>query len=321
MKKEKPFIYPFKTLGGFYFYDVNTDKIVAVREDVYHFLNKQQIEEVEVSDDIKYDIFLLEQNGFLKSTKVKEIQHPDTDILPSILNNNVNHIILQVTQGCNLRCAYCAYSGHYEHREHTQKRMNWKMAKDAIDFLLNHSSSSDDLILGFYGGEPLLEFDLIKKCIYYILQEAEGKKVSFSLTTNATLLTDEIIETFEKYSVDLMISLDGPQEIHDRNRKYANGKGSFETVIKNVRYIKDKYPDYFKHIRFNMVVDLQSDLNVLRDFILESDVLNRMNVNISTVSNIYVKNEFDDMSETGIYSKKYGFFEIIFAETWKNKRG
>lgn len=317
MKREKPFIYPFKTLGGFYFYDVNMDKIVTVKENVYLFLTKQQSEELEPGEDIKSDIFLLKQNGFLKSTKVKELEHPDTDILPSILKNNVNHIILQVTQGCNLRCAYCTYSGHYNHREHTYKRMSWEMAKDAIDFLIDHSSSSEDLILGFYGGEPLLEFGLIKKCIQYILQEAEGKKVSFSLTTNATLLTDEAIETFEKYSVDLMISLDGPQEIHDRNRKYSNGKGTFETVIKNVRHIKDKYPDYFKHIRFNVVVDLQSDLNVLRDFIAESDLINRMNAKISTVSNIYMKNKFDDMPERVFIQRNMDFMRLYLQKLGK----
>lgn len=297
MNKEKPFIHPFQTWGGYYMYDVNTDRIIKVNEKVYWYLSEQQKRDIEPDDEVRHDIDLLKKNGFLKSKRVKTINHPDTDLLSSIYNKNINHIIIQVTQGCNLRCSYCAYSGHYEHRDHDRKELSWEMAKDAIDFLIDHSACSDDLSLGFYGGEPLLQFDLIQKCIEYTLNEAEGKKIDFSLTTNATLLTDRMIEVFERYGVNLMISLDGPEEVHDKNRKFAGGKGSFKTIINNVRNIKDKYPEYFKRIYFNMVVDLQSDLNDIQNFILESDILDRLSVKVSTVSNLYVKNEFEEIPE------------------------
>lgn len=312
MLKEKPFIYPFRTLGGFYFYDVNTDEIVSISEDLFQtFLKNSDEWKDNENFKVRGEIEVLEKNGFLKSDKVEHIYHPDTDHVESILNDNFHHLIIQVTQGCNLRCEYCAYSGHYSHRDHGVKRMSFEMARDAIDFLLDHSVGSNELILGFYGGEPLLEFELIKKCMDYILGEADGKKVSFSLTTNATLLTDEIIETFIKYGLSLTISLDGPKHVHDKNRKFVNGRGSFDTVIEKAEHIREKYPEYFKEkVRFNMVVDYQSSLDDIQEFINHSGLISMYNTSISTVSNIYVKEEFEETKEEIVIQQKMDLMKV-----------
>jgi organic radical activating enzyme len=102
-------------------------------------------------------------------------------------------MILQVTQQCNLRCQYCAYSGAYYNRTHNSARMSFETAKRAIDFLLARSHESDHVHVGFYGGEPLLEFDLIKRCVDYVKKSVEGRSITFGITTNATLLNDEKI--------------------------------------------------------------------------------------------------------------------------------
>ena len=106
--------------------------------------------------------------GLLHETILNDIEHPETENLEMLSNHYIEYLILQVTQQCNLRCKYCAYSGNYYNREHSSERMSFDIAKKAIDFYLERSDSANELRLGFYGGEPLLEYELIKKCVDYI---------------------------------------------------------------------------------------------------------------------------------------------------------
>ncbi len=101
------------------------------------------------------------------------MEHPETEGLEYILENNLNTMALQLTQNCNLRCKYCVYSGNYENRKHSSLKMNKEIAYRAIDFFVRHSSDSEKLHLGFYGGEPLLEFELIKGCVEYIKKNSK----------------------------------------------------------------------------------------------------------------------------------------------------
>ena len=86
----------------------------------------------------------------------------------------------------------------------------------------------------FMGGEPLLEFELIKKCVSYILQRKGDKKILFTMTTNGTLMTEDVIEFLVKYEFNLMISLDGDKKSHDINRRFKTGKGSFDIILENL---------------------------------------------------------------------------------------
>ncbi|HCU2779769.1 TPA: Cys-rich peptide radical SAM maturase CcpM [Clostridioides difficile] len=252
--EQKPFIHLFQTSTGFYFYDVNTDSILNIDENVYDYLKKEQLGESS-SNTLEYVEFLRKQ-GYLKSNKVKITEHPETEVLKYHCENRVEGIILQVTQNCNLHCDYCTYSGGYINRIHTNKRMSKETAKRGIDYLISHSRDCQYVSIGFYGGEPLLEFDLIKWCIEYSKANIEGKNLKYNLTTNATLITEEIIELFEENNVSIMISLDGPAEIHDKNRKFANNNvGSFSTIMKKLDMISTKYPNYFKNnVHFNSVL-------------------------------------------------------------------
>ncbi|MDL0414458.1 4Fe-4S cluster-binding domain-containing protein, partial [Clostridioides difficile] len=108
--------------------------------------------------------------------------HPETKYIKYHIENNLSSIILQVTQNCNLRCDYCIYSGSYSNRVHTNKRMNIDVAKRSIDYLIKNSSQLNEVSVGFYGGEPLLEFDLIKQIVEYVKVVGEGKEIYFNLT-------------------------------------------------------------------------------------------------------------------------------------------
>lgn len=161
--------------------------------------------------------------GIFVENSIKKIEHPVTELLGYHTKYMCHYLTLQVTQQCNLRCEYCAYSGMYENRVHTNKKMDFEMAKKAIDFFIEHSRESKDIIVGFYGGEPLLMFPLIKQCVEYIESIVEGKKISYAMTTNGTLLNDEVADFLAEHEVILSISLDGSKEEHNLHRKFASG--------------------------------------------------------------------------------------------------
>jgi uncharacterized protein len=152
---------------------------------------------------------------------------------------DIGPLLLGVTEACNQRCHYCAYSGGYaDDRQHGARTMSRDTAKAAIDFLFaKNRKSSSDLHLGFYGGEPLTAFPLIRFAVEYArsLDWAHPESLSFSLTTNGTLLTDEIMRFFLVHKFDVLVSLDGPAEDHDAHRVRKDGKGTFAEVMARIR--------------------------------------------------------------------------------------
>ena len=238
----------FKTPKGFYMYDRNTNKILKVSQEEY-----EQLKEVEAGQRLFEEFAFKEKfqtRGFLKENIVEKIEHPELGLLEHYVNHRVNQLVLQVTQNCNLRCDYCVYSGKYDNRTHSSKIMSWDTAKKAMDYLIIHSDELDEIVIGFYGGEPLLNLELIKECVDYMSTHVEGKKVSYSITTNGTLLTPDIAEYLSKNKFNILISLDGSKKEHDANRKFANGKGSFDTIMSNLRNIKNHDPEFLHKISF-----------------------------------------------------------------------
>ncbi|MDC7289405.1 Cys-rich peptide radical SAM maturase CcpM [Blautia schinkii] len=265
MNDDKVIIKCFETPGNNYFYDRYTDSVIRVSDDEYRAL-----ERLERGEEQSYDKQLLKKyknNGLLHNSILKGIEHPDLKNIEHFLNNNMSQLILQVTQQCNLRCDYCAYSGGYYNRKHETKAMTFEVAKKAMDFYVQHSNETNMLTVGFYGGEPLISFSLIKKCVLHLIEVCNGKELSFGLTTNGTLLTDEIVDYLVKYDFSIMISLDGPQKEHDINRKFISGKGSFNTIISNLERLQERYPQFYKRkITFNTVINTKSDLNAIMNY-------------------------------------------------------
>ncbi len=295
MNAEKPLIHFFKTPYSYYIFDVNTNTLVKTEKNVYEYLyceqkNKNYTGSEQDEAQALIQIEDLKSKNYLSSNRIEEIIHPDDEFLEYILDRKLKMLTLQVTQQCNLRCHYCAYSDSESNlqRNHSVKRMSWETAKRGIDFLISHSSDSKAISMAFYGGEPLLEFDLLKKCMEYATEQAEGKKLSFYITTNGTLITDEVITYLSKYDVSLTISLDGPKEIHDDNRKLAaNGCGSFDIIMKNIEKLKAKSPKYFQKITFHAVIDTKIDLSCTKDFFKDYESLKDSIVNYRVVDDWY----------------------------------
>lgn len=261
-EQEKPFIHLLRSPNLGYFFDVNRNEIVPVSDEAFEFLSQVMKDERPWEKDAPEEIRELKENGYLSSHHVKEIEHPYTSYLNSIISRNMRQITLQLTQNCNFRCKYCVYSQNIEtQRKHTNKSMTFDIAKEAIDLIHDHSVDCDSIAVSFYGGEPLLEFDLLKKSVKYAKQKLRGKDVRFTITTNVSLLDDDIVEFFIKNNFNVLLSLDGPKEINDKNRVFASGKGTFDTVSQKLNNIQSKYPDFYDKIMFNMVVDPSNDFD------------------------------------------------------------
>lgn len=150
-------------------------------------------------------------------------------------------LVLNVTSGCNLSCTYC-----YKEDLTTLKNsgnMSFEMAKDAIDLFFKESPDLKEYSITFFGGEPLSNLPLIKEIIEYSNEffHSKGLSIGYSMTTNGTLLTKEIIEYMYKNRVDLTISIDGPQALHDKTRVFENGKGTYNSVVKNISTLLEVY--------------------------------------------------------------------------------
>ncbi|MGE0487679.1 MAG: radical SAM protein [Vulcanimicrobiota bacterium] len=143
-------------------------------------------------------------------------------------------LVVNLTQNCNLACVYC-YADVLPTAK-KKRQMEPETARAAIDFLLRQSGSVRTLNLTFFGGEPLLNFPLLKQSVLYAEDEARkaGKKLRYSLTTNATLVTEEMARFLDEYRIGVSISLDGPPEVQDGQRPFVNGRGSSNRVLKGV---------------------------------------------------------------------------------------
>ena len=204
--KEKPFIHCFRTYNCCYFYDFNTNAIVRIPESVYVHLQHLEKGTANISEcdaDVNEILNRLTEQGFLSSHHWCKIEHPASRLLENYLEGSVQSLTLQVTQQCNLKCEYCPYSGGFYNRQHNNRKMSFEIAKKAIDFYFLHSFDIPDAQIGFYGGEPLIEFEMIRRIVEYCNNEYYGKKIRYFVTTNATLLTEEKIDFLMKNNFDI----------------------------------------------------------------------------------------------------------------------
>lgn len=168
------------------------------------------------------------------------IQHKLTSPIP------ITTMALFLTQSCNLKCSYCyGDGGEYGGGGSTEE----KTALQAVDWLIEHSERKKKLNIVFFGGEPFINFPLMKAVVHYTQQRVNEveKNVAFHVTTNATLLNDEAISFLKEHKVNVMVSIDGPKEIQDRQRPFASGKGSFDTIVPKIEKLLEALPETRGH--------------------------------------------------------------------------
>ena len=176
----------------------------------------------------------------------------------------IKALCLHVAHACNLNCSYCfASQGRFQGE---RALMSFETGKRALDFLVEHSGNRTNLEVDFFGGEPLLNFGVVKDLVRYArsIEKDVRKRFRFTLTTNGMDIDDEVIEFANKECTNVVLSLDGRKEIHDRFRKDYAGRGSFDRIVPKFQklvkarggknyYIRGTFthanPDFMKDIR------------------------------------------------------------------------
>ncbi len=151
----------------------------------------------------------------------------------------VKALCLHIAHDCNLACRYCfAEEGEYHGR---RALMSYEVGKKALDFLIEHSGSRRNLEVDFFGGEPLLNWQVVKDLVAYGRRQVKihNKNFRFTLTTNGVLLNDEVQEFVNREMANVVLSIDGRKEVHDHMRPFRNGKGSYDLVLPRFRKLAD----------------------------------------------------------------------------------
>ena len=203
--------------------DKDTSEIVKYILDTY---KNEQITEQDVLDCIE-DVKTLEENGKLYT--------PDTYEGMAFDFKNRNTVIkalcLHVAHTCNLNCEYCFASQGKYHGE--RALMSFEVGKRALDFLIENSGTRRNLEVDFFGGEPLMNWDVVKELVSYarVQEKIHNKNFRFTLTTNGMLIDDDVIEFSNREMSNVVLSLDGRKDVHDRLRVDYMGRGSYDTIV------------------------------------------------------------------------------------------
>ncbi|MCX6582952.1 MAG: radical SAM protein [Candidatus Aminicenantes bacterium] len=266
----KPLAMLFRTDSRGYLYDTGTNKILGCDDLVFELLEYLFSMDVECSiqaflakhGEEKFLYAAGSINDAVKSQNILKFKKAEEFYYTSgkcdaveMIQSYLEMIILEVTEQCNLRCGYCIYNPDYkENRSHGKSDMSTDVAEKALIYLKEHSYKQDKVGITFYGGEPLLAFPLIEWCVAYSKQLFKNKKIDFSITTNGTLLTQEMAQFFRKNNFLVLLSIDGPEEIHNSFRKYPNKTGSYSDSMRGLRYLIDAYGDLAeKKLKLSMV--------------------------------------------------------------------
>ena len=161
----------------------------------------------------------------------------------------VKALCLHIAHDCNLACKYCfAEEGEYHGR---RALMSFEVGKKALDFLVANSGNRVNLEVDFFGGEPTLNFDVVKQLVEYgrSLEKTNNKKFRFTLTTNGVLLNDEILEFANKEMGNIVLSIDGRKEVNDRMRPFRGGQGSYDTIVPKFKKVADSRDQMNYYVR------------------------------------------------------------------------
>jgi uncharacterized protein len=202
--------------------DHDKDAVIAEVAKTYPNISREELEEA-------YDeITSLKEEGSLFTKDEYEDRVIDYTKRPTV----VKALCLHIAHACNLSCKYCfAEEGLYHGKK--AELMPYEVGKQALDFLVANSGNRRNLEVDFFGGEPLLNFDVVKQLVAYgrELEKNHDKHFRFTLTTNGVLLNDEIMEFANREMDNVVLSIDGRKEIHDMMRPFQRGDGSYDIIL------------------------------------------------------------------------------------------
>ncbi|MFH1339483.1 MAG: radical SAM protein [Candidatus Omnitrophota bacterium] len=258
-KRIKPPAYIFKKLNRYFAVSTYSGDFYEVSEETYLALNKWNEEIINLDKEPASD-------AVVKSAKTRGIP---LNIIESFLSSeksrssneegdiptNITDLTLNLTSKCNLRCLYCwndqgRYSdasfqkGRYDavQKPDIEKDMTVEVARKSVDILVNLCNSDRNLVVDFYGGEPLMNLETLLATVDYCRRNEAKWNASFHflLATNGTLLTPSLAEELIDKGIQIAVSIDGPKSVQDNNRPFVNGDGSFDKIASNLKNMPDK---------------------------------------------------------------------------------
>lgn len=268
-------IHKFKQNGHNFLLDVNSGSVHLIDDVVYDVLDYYKELDIDQiyeklpkysKGDIKesfMEIKELEDNGLLYSDDI----FPESDIFKR-RKPIVKAMCLHMAHDCNLGCKYC-FAGQGDFNG-PKGLMSFEVGKASIDYLIKNSGNRKNLEIDFFGGEPLMNFETVKKLVEYGNAEAEkyNKVFRFTITTNGLLLDDKKIEYINKHMHNVVLSLDGRKEINDAMRPTLSGKGSYDVIVPKFQKLVEGRGDKYYYIRGTFTrnnIDFGKDVKHYKD--------------------------------------------------------
>lgn len=206
----------------------------------------------------------LKENGMMYTADQYET------LVPAFLKREpvVKAICLHVAHDCNLKCKYC-FAGEGEYHGH-RGMMSLEVAKKSIDFIIENSKHRKNIEVDFFGGEPLMNWEVVKGTVAYAREREKetGKNFRFTMTTNGVLLNDEIIDYLNENMYNVVLSLDGRKEVNDLMRPTANGKSSYDVILPKFKRLVEKRGNKQYYIRGTFThnnLDFMQDVKHVND--------------------------------------------------------
>ena len=241
-------IHKFIQDGEYYVIDVNSGSLHVVDETVYDLLDSNSLrEKKELIESFKnkYTVEDIEEVYSEIQSLIQGDMLYTEDLYESIARSGgesepyIKALCLNIIHDCNLRCKYCfADEGEYHG---ARKAMSAEVGMKAIDFVIENSGPRKNIEVDLFGGEPLMAFDMIKEVVDYakIQGEIHKKVIRFTMTTNATLLNDEIMKYLDENMGNIVLSIDGRKAVNDKVRVKVDGSGSYDRILPNIKKMVD----------------------------------------------------------------------------------
>jgi len=289
----------------------NNSYLINLHDNKIYYLHKKllnAIKDSELNNKIKKSNYYSKKVEFLKKHAIlPQSIFMEESITENVFKANIvehyfknpKHILFEVTEMCNLKCRYCIYGDMYHsygNKDRQGRSLDFAQAKLLIDNITCDNKSSKikkNISFGFYGGEPLLNFDIIFNIVKYSISKLnEHYNISFHMTTNGTIL-NKYIDFFIEHNFFITISLDG-DALANSHRVYHNQKPTFMDVYKIVKQIQTLYPSFYeKNINFNTVIHDLNDTNSARKYFIREF---KKNVNCETVSKFGISDNINTFS-------------------------
>ena len=287
MKDSNLSIHKFKTnSNNNYIFDNSTGLVIPSTEIIeyivenFHISKNNLIETLQKKFELDYNESnykynyvknLIDQGCFYVEKNERYLN--ENDCKKMFAKSNASQLILILTEECNLRCKYCIYSDNYaDYKTYSEKKMTFEVAKEAIDYYMElHEEKAingyrDCGKICFYGGESFLEFKLMEKIVNYCKRKKYD--VIYNVTTNGTIMNDEIINLIIHNNFIVSFSLDGTKSNHDRNRVFCDNSGTFDILMNNIRKLQEEKHkrNISQYISFVCCFDSYTDMEKILEF-------------------------------------------------------